>query len=342
LTENAGEPASFSENLAARPESARKTRRPTDLLLPRMEEQGQDGADSEGGSKPEVKRVNGNNETSSERRLCQPEEASNLDLELEALVLPLTPGEEAAFLQKLDSRAYQDPVVVWEGRNIVVEGHGVVRHARARQAAFWVVETAFADRMAVVFHVLTRQLGRALSSLAKSYLRGQRYLLLKRQGARSDLVGGRMTVADPTAPTCGNTCHKLTADHLGVAFSTGGRTIRGDGRVARAVDGIVANGVGIANIDQVAELRNRLLAANSGVTQRLVLHLAGQEAEEQRQFLRQLIDKGKIHRQRLQKGVRPQKITIPLRVEAIVQALERYLEVEELVQVSEALLAPAG
>jgi len=285
--------------------------------------------------------VNGNNETTSERRLCQPGEASNLDLELEALVLPLTAGEEAAFLKQLDSEAYQAPVVVWEGHNVVVEGHGVVRHARARQAAFWVVETAFADRTAVVFHVLTRQLGRALSGLAKAYLRGQRYLLLKRQGARSDLVGNRITVADPNARTCGNTCHKLTSDHLGVAFSTGGRTIRGDGKVARAIDGIVANGVGVANIDQVTDLRNRLLAADSGVTQRQVLHLAGQDAEEQRQFLRQLIDKGKIHRQRRQKGVRPQKITMHLRVEAIVQALERYLDFEELVQVAEALVAPA-
>jgi hypothetical protein len=132
------------------------------------------------------------NRTTNERRLCQPGQASDnvvLDVELDGLMVPLTPAEEAAYLARLDSEGERHPIIVWQGRDIVVEGQREVRHARSRASAFWVVDTPFPDRPAVAFHIFTQQLGRALSRLTLSYLRGKRYELLpKSQGARTDLT----------------------------------------------------------------------------------------------------------------------------------------------------------
>ena len=137
------------------------------------------------------------------RRICRPGTASDnivLHADLEALVLPKTHDEQAAFRRRLDAEGELGSLVVWQGRDILVEGYDAIHVYREQGIAFTVLEQEFKDLEEVKFWILTRQLNRALSGLALCYLRGKRYLLMeKRQGQRTDLTschdGSKSTAA---------------------------------------------------------------------------------------------------------------------------------------------------
>ncbi len=123
------------------------------------------------------------------RRICRPGTASDnivLHAELEALVLPKTHDEQAAFRRWLDAVGELGSLVVWQGRDILVEGYDAIHVYRKQASAFTVLEQEFKDLEEVKLWILTRQLNRALSGLALCYLRGKRCLLMeKRQGQRT-------------------------------------------------------------------------------------------------------------------------------------------------------------
>ena len=129
------------------------------------------------------------------RRMCRPGTASDnivLHADLETLVLPKTYDEQAAFRRRLDAEGELGSLVVWQGRDMLVEGYDAIHAYREQGSAFTVLEQEFKDLEEVKFWILTRQLNRALSGLALCYLRGKRYLLMeKRQGQRTDLTSSK-------------------------------------------------------------------------------------------------------------------------------------------------------
>src|SRR5262249_9487744 len=150
--------------------------------------------------------------------------------------------------RSLDAEGCRDALVVWKGHKTLVDGHNRIRHCREKGYPFPVAEKEFADRDEVKGYIIHQQLGRRnLSPGAESYLRGKRYLEIKRQGARTDLDG-----------TSGQPDQKTTAERLAEEFKVGEKTIRRDARFAEAVDHVVEH--------CGQDARNLLLARETGLT----------------------------------------------------------------------------
>jgi hypothetical protein len=251
------------------------------------------------------------------RRVCRPGQADDtvrIDPAFEGLIPPLSGAELAELHQSLDAEGCRDALVVWQGQDLLVDGHNRLRRCREKGYPFEVVEKTFADREAVQAYILTQQLGRRnLSAAAESYLRGKRYLQEKRQGARTDL--------DPDAGD-GD-----TSVRLGAEFKVGQATVRRDGRFAEAVDAVVAN--------CGRDARNLILSRQTGLTRGGVLRLSKMDPDEQREFLRQLKKSGK--RPRKARAKRRDSFTVPARPKALVQALLERLEPREIDEVYRAL-----
>ena len=248
------------------------------------------------------------------------------------MIPPLPPGDQAALQRRLDRDGCQEPLILWQGyNNIVVDGHKRLRYCRLMGYPFPVIEKAFADRDEVKRTILEVQARRCdLSPLAASCIRGKRYLEAeKHQGSRRDLTSANH---QQKSLTSANPQHKSTAERLGAEFGSCSSTIRRDAKITLAFEQVVSN-CGV----QTSKL---LLARDSGVTQLCVLELADLPVAEQKQFVADLQKHGgKLPRTRREKGRRPEKITITLETDAIVQALRKYLEAEEVEELVLALQA---
>jgi hypothetical protein len=254
------------------------------------------------------------------RRICQPGEDSDnvkIDREFAAMIPPLSPSELADLHRSLAEEGCRDALIVWKGENLLLDGHNRLRWCREHKKPFSVVERAFADRLAAKACIIREQLGRRnLSPLAVSYLRGKRYLELKKQGERTDLTSGHF---DPK---------KRVSEQLAEEFGVGERTIRRDAKFAEAVDKIVKVCKG--------ESRNLLLARDTGLTRGGVLRLAKQGPEEQKQFL-EALKEGKRPRRKAAKGKRRARLTLPAQPKALVRALVQQLGPKELAEVARGL-----
>jgi hypothetical protein len=148
--------------------------------------------------------------------ICQPGTAADNfvdDPEFDSRAVPLSDAELADLHRSLDTYGCLDPVLVWQGHDLIVDGRNRLRHCRAKGYPFPVRYMDFPDRQAVMDYISTLQLGRRdLSLAAESYFRGKRYLQEKRQGARTDLAGG---------PAAG----KTTAQRLGEEAGVSARTV---------------------------------------------------------------------------------------------------------------------
>jgi hypothetical protein len=233
------------------------------------------------------------------------------------LIPPLSPSELADLERSLAAEGCRDALIVWKGENTLIDGHNRLRWCRENQKPFPVVEREFADRDAAKAYIIHEHLGRRnLSPGAESYLRGKRYLEVKRQGERTDL------------DTSGQSDQKTAAERLAEEFKVGEKSIRRDAKFAEAVDKIVEN--------CGPDARNLLLARDTGLTRAKILHLAEAESEEQKGFVQVLKEGGKLPG-KARKGKKPARLTIPRRPKALVQALVKALDAKELAAVSKAL-----
>src|SRR5262245_6971193 len=253
-------------------------------------------------------------------RICQPGEGSDnikIDPEFAGLLPPPSPGELANLHRSLAAEGCRDALILWKGKNTLIDGHNRLLWCRENKKPFPVVEREFDDRDAAKAYIIHAHLGRRnFSALAESYLRGKRYLEVKRQGERTDL------------DTSGQSDQKSTAEQLGEEFKVGEKTIRRDAKVVEAVDKIVEVCGG--------EARNLLLGRDTGLTRAKVVHLAEAEPQEQKEFVQVLKEGGKLPG-KARKGKKPTRLLIPRRPKALVQALLRALDAKELAAVSKAL-----
>ncbi len=153
-----------------------------------------------------------------------------IDPEFEQLIPPLTAEERAQLEANILAEGCRDPLSVWpadDGPPILLDGHHRYAICAAHNLPFDVVAVALESRDDALRWIINNQLGRRnLTPEQKSYLRGQRYNLEKRQGERTDLTSGE----NPQKCT--------TAEVLAEEYRVDESTIRQDGQFAEGLDGV--------------------------------------------------------------------------------------------------------
>lgn len=271
---------------------------------------------------PQSKGVPLKNDANEKRRICHPGKESDkieLDHEFEKLIPSLSSSELFDLQNSLDAEGCRDALIVWKGHDILVDGHNRIRHCRAKSYPFPVIEKEFADREEVKTYIIHCQLGRRnLSPGAESYLRGMRYLEVKKQGVRTDLTSGQSD-------------QKSSSERLAKEFSVGEKTIRRDGKFAEAVDQIAENcGSGT---------RDLLLSRVTDLTRGNILRLSKLKPEEQAAFVKELKSSGVKPRKPRKKGRAKNTITVPVQPKALVDSLLRELKPEAVSEIAKALMA---
>jgi hypothetical protein len=152
------------------------------------------------------------------RELC-------IDPEFLALIPPLNATERQGLGASILAEGCREPLIVWEEKNILVDGHNRYEICTAHGIAFQIVTRSFPDRTSVMDWMIDNQLSRRnLPPMLLRYLRGKRYLLEKQQGKRRDLTSDQID-------------QKLTtADKLALQYNVSAPTIRRDAALARDVD----------------------------------------------------------------------------------------------------------
>ena len=200
-----------------------------------------------------------------------------IDPEFKSLIPPLGASEREQLESNLLAEGCRDPLVVWKGHNILLDGHNRYDLCTQHGIEFKTVDLELPDRNAAHDWIISNQLGRRnLTPEAVSYLRGKRYKSLKAsvtnpEGKNQYEVGGHFD-------------HQpKTEDRLAAEYKVGSRTIRRDAQYAKAVD-TLADVVG-------EEVRTDLLSRGVKLTKRDTLKLAKEASvnpEAVRQKLKQL------------------------------------------------------
>jgi len=133
-----------------------------------------------------------------------------IDPDLKQLIPPLSDSELQMLEASLVADGCRDPLIVWAGEDVIVDGHNRHEICGRLGIRYGVVEMEFDDREAVVQWMCVNQLGRRnLSDLARADLRGTYYNSIKRARHRpqkrhqSDTVSGRTRGAIAAADNVG-------------------------------------------------------------------------------------------------------------------------------------------
>ncbi len=177
-----------------------------------------------------------------------------IDSELRALIPPLSSEERSQLEANLLAEGCRDPLVVWKGHNILLDGHNRYEICTTHGIEFNTVEIDLPDRNAAHDWLINNQLGRRnLTPEAVSYLRGKRYNLEKTSGHGTKSAGQNGTQIE-------------TAERLASDYKVGTRTIKRDAQFADAVDAL-AETLG-------EEVRQDLLGRNARLTKKDILNVA--------------------------------------------------------------------
>ncbi len=221
-----------------------------------------------------------------------------IDSEFKNLIPPLSSEEKLQLEANLKEFGCLDPLIVWQGENILLDGHNRYEICTREQIPYKIVEIEIGDREAAICWIANHQLGRRnITPEVASYLRGKRYLNLKgdRTGnlkqnspnGKSCLsVGSNLEQDSPNGKSClsvesnleqdspnGKNCLSVNmAKNLAIEYKVGERTIRNDALFTEALDTLERSlGDG---------LKHSILARNSGLTKKDVLSLAKVADEE--------------------------------------------------------------
>jgi len=151
-------------------------------------------------------------------------------VEFGALIPPLSPEELAQLEANIVVEGCRDPLVVWAGKNILLDGHHRLEICTRRGIEFKTVEIELPDREAAADWIDANQLGRRnLTSDQMSLLRGRRYNRAKRQdGGHGNQKSGDQNDTPKTA------------DRLAKQHGVSAPTIKRDGKFAEAVEKVKA------------------------------------------------------------------------------------------------------
>ncbi len=134
--------------------------------------------------------------------------------ELKCFIPPLSYDEREKLLHNLQLNGCREPLVVWEGRSILLDGHNRFELCTKYEIEYKIVEVRLPSFESAYSWIVSNQLGRRnLTPEAMSYLRGKLYNLEKQHGKRKDLTGGQN---DPKLDnlTGGQNDEKLETENL--------------------------------------------------------------------------------------------------------------------------------
>lgn len=150
-----------------------------------------------------------------------------IDAELRRLVPPLTDEERQALEENILRDGCREPLVIWRGHDILLDGHHRYEICQRHGIEFDVTDVDLPDREAAADWIDANQLGRRnLTPDQAALLRGRRYNRLKKAAhGRTGRAFGADKMSTPK-----------TAEQLAQEHGVDEKTIRRDGEFAQAVD----------------------------------------------------------------------------------------------------------
>jgi hypothetical protein len=206
--------------------------------------------------------------------------------EFQRLIPLQSRGEYLALSESIKSDGCRDPLLIWKGHNVVLDGHTrrdlcIEHHKQAK-----VREVELPDEKAATEFILQIQRQRRnLTREAMSYFRGTDYNAVKQQRGgdrRSRNRRGRKPKgqSDPL---------NTTAQQLAEKYGVSEKTIKRDGVFTLVIDKLVAE-------YGDPEIRRKLLGADVRLTHGLARLLLKMPAEQRKAAVKQLIEQGELPR----------------------------------------------
>ena len=119
-------------------------------------------------------------------------EAITTDDEFKSLIHPLSPEEYDGLENSIKDNGCRDPLVIWKGQNILIDGHHRYKICDKHNIKYQIVEQEFDTRSAVKAWIIRNQLGRRninkyiRSALALQLKAEYEAIAKERQGTRTD------------------------------------------------------------------------------------------------------------------------------------------------------------
>ncbi len=154
-----------------------------------------------------------------------------IDRRFRDLIPPLNDDELHGLRESITTQGCRDPLVVWTGHNILLDGHNRRDICNEAGLPFDMVEIDLPDREAAIRWILKNQMGRRnVDPDTAAWMRGAYYESLKRShgGDRKSEV----------AKSKGKNCPLIsgeTADNVAEVFKVSARTIKNDAAYFRAL-----------------------------------------------------------------------------------------------------------
>jgi hypothetical protein len=211
----------------------------------------------------------------------------------QALIPLQSRGEYRALERSILAEGCRDPLLVWKGRNIVLDGHTRRDLCIGHKQRVKVREVELPDeRAAVEFVLQIQEQRRNLTREALSYFRGTEYNRIKQ--ARGGRRESRKTkgLFDPLPST---------AQRLAVKHGVSEKTIKRDAVFARVIDRIVAD-------YGDPEIKRNLLGADVRLTHGTAKRLLEMPASERKAAIERMVEEGRLPQVRKGAGsTRPPK-----------------------------------
>ena len=231
-----------------------------------------------------------------------------IDPEFKNLIPPLSSEEKLQLEKNLKKFGCLDPLIVWKGQNILLDGHNRYEICLIEQIPYKIVEIEIADKEAAICWIANNQLGRRnITSEVASYLRGKRYLNLK---------GDRNQNLKQNSPNGKSFLSGDVAQSLAQQYKVTDRTIRNDAQFTNALD-TLAHHIG-------EELRHSILTRNSGLTKKDILSLAKVADEEGKEPAQKLLNNKQNKSDIVQQIKEKQRVPNPHYVGEVCRIVPKY------------------
>ena len=190
-----------------------------------------------------------------------------VDSEFKNLIPPLSVEEKTQLEANLKEFGCIDPLVVWKGKSIILDGHNRYEICTKNQIPYKIVEIDMASRDDAICWIVNNQLGRRNTTPeVASYLRGKRYLHLK--GNRED----NLKQNSPKCKFCTSeeeledTISMDKAKSLAAEYKVSPRTIKNDAKLSQALDTL---GLGLGE-----KVKHSILSRTPKLTKEEIFSLA--------------------------------------------------------------------
>jgi len=156
-----------------------------------------------------------------------------IDEEFRSLLPPQTRQENSAFRESVKRDGIREPIDIWEGEGIVLDGHHRFDAAEVLNLEYEYREHSFPDRAAAMRWIMENQLARRNLNPTQFKLYWGRYYNVTKKG-RGDAGMAKITGKTPNPQIEGLAAAKAVAEASGVSRAT----IERAGKLAESVDNL--------------------------------------------------------------------------------------------------------